>query len=439
MSKAGVKYCSLHTFVKKENPELFNLLEDLCAIGLFRPKYPTTFINPSSKVVNKLKDLISKGDSETAFEHLQKHFIYGKHTELKGELVTYNSKAMKTDLSKVTKKNTNFNLWKSRGDNVVVYDQTSDDLLEEGAEKERPKSEKKNSTKKGKGDADRMSITHDLLKKASNGENIMHVFAHNINGLLEVLKQHDENQFKKILEKLDPNPVVCWYILVKPSCDCSSVNEDNCYVSDEVFDKWASLGNANINNTKSTLLREVFSSNDFDTSKIAKAKNARKSLNEVGFKQTRESIVNSYDNMTTLLEDELRFRMSDMDNSQLVWNSPEVSELNHLRWDAPENELVLLKNSNSLLNSCLHKIMLDFVSSNAFHYTMFNDEIHKKLENNIVGAGPGAKKIVKVLGKQGRKIIKNLEDSDDENDISRFVSSLNKKQLASLKKVLNSV
>lgn len=439
MSK-GTNSCNLYSFVKKENAPLFELLEDMCAVGLFRPRNPTTFINPSKEVVAKLKSLIEKGESDVAFEHLQKHFLYGKHSALKGELITYNSKVMKTDLSKVTTKNNNFSLWKSRGDNVAVFTQTSTDFLEEGAEKERPKLDK---TKKGKGESgsNREEATQELLKRASNGEKIMHVFAKNLNGLLEVLKTHceenkDEEKLKLVMSKLDPNPVVCWYILVKPS----AVNCEHLYISDSVFNSWFESRKNNINNDKTSLLREIFKSNDFDNKLLVKAGEARKTINTDGFGQTRLSILSSYDNdMCSLLEDELRFRLSDKGEDELLWNSSEISELNNINWDDPEQSLVLLKSSNSLLNSCLHKIMTEFIKSNSFHYTMYNDNIHKKLENNIVGAGEGAKKIVNILGKEGRKLIKSMEDADEEEELSRFVSSLNKKQLSSLKKILKSM
>jgi hypothetical protein len=434
MSK-GSNSCNLYTFVKKENTPLYDILEDMCAVGLFRPKYPTTFINPSKEVVAKLKSLIDKGESDIAFEHLQKHFLFGKNLTLKGELITFNSKVMKSDLSKITVKNEKFSQWKSRGDNVAVFTQTNADFLEEGAQKDRPKFDK---PKKGKGEtgSNRMEATKELLKKVSNGEKIMHVFAKHVNGLLEVLKSQDEDKFKLVTSKLDPNPVLCWYILVKPS----AVNCDHLYIDDSVFNSWFESRKNNINNNSTGLLREVFSSDKFDNKLAAEAGQKRKAIGTNGFSQTRQNIISSYgDDMCSLLEDELRFRLSNKGEDELVWNSSEISELNHLNWDEPEQSLVLLKSSNSLLNSCLYKIMVEFIESNSCHYTMYNDSVYKKLESNIVGAGSGAKKIVNILGKEGRKLIKSMEDADEEEEISKFVSSLNKKQLGSLKKILKSM
>lgn len=439
MSNKAQKFCNLHTFVKKENSGLYDLLEDMCAVGLFRPKYPTTFINPSKEVVAKLKSLVDKGESDVAFEHLQKHFIYGKHTSLTGELINYNSKVVKTKLADVTQKMDKLSLWKSKDDNVAVFQQTSTDFLEEGAKKPKPTSDKKKVVKITSGsEPNRMEATKELLNKSKDNK-VMHVFARAVNGILLELKKQSEDGYKSVLTKLDPNPVLCWYILVKP---CTSCESDNCesHVPDSVFDEWYKKRDVDFNKNSTTLLREAFSSNDFDNSLIAKAKNARDTIDMVGFKQTRDSIMETYEgDMLTLLEDELRFRFSDLPADNFSCNSANISELNGINWDKPEESLVLLKDSSSLLNSVLHKVMQEFVASNAFHYTMFNDNVHQKLENNIVGAGAGAKKIVKVLGKEGRKLIKSMEDADEEEELGKFVSSLTKSQLASLKKILKSL
>jgi hypothetical protein len=438
MSKVQ-KFCNLHTFVKKENPELYNILEDMCAVGLFRPKYPTTFINPSKEVVAKLKSMVDKGDSDLAFEELQKHFIYGKHTSLSGELINYNSKVVKSDLSKITKKSGNTHLWKSKEGNVVVYNQTNGDLLEEGETKKRPKLES-SKTKKGKGESieeDRVIATRELLDMSKNS-NIMHVFAKHVNGLLTTLQKLDENKFSEVSSKLDSNPVVCWYILVKPcKYDCSGC--DN-YISNEVFNEWFNNRKENPNNRMTSLLRETFKSGETDREKAKQARNKRNNLDLNGFKNAVSSVISSYDNdLCVLLEDEVRFRFSDMDDKTLTPDSSEISELNQLNWGSPSESLVMFKEDSTLLCPLLYKVIQQFVESSAFHYTMFNDSILEKLEGNIVGAGLGAKKVVKILGKEGRKLIKTMEDSGEEEELGKFVSSLTAKQANSLKKILKSL
>jgi len=440
MSKAQ-KFCNLHTFVKKENPELYNILEDMCAVGLFRPKYPTTFVNPSKEVVSKLKKLVDSGDSDVAFEHLQKHFIYGKHATLSGELINYNSRVVKSDLSKITKKADKINLWKSKEDNVAVFNQTNTDFLEEGDEKQRPKLERKSkktgSNENGETGDMRVLATQRLLKESVGG-NIMHVFAKNLNGLLTVLEKKDESKLLEVAGKLDYNPVVCWYIIVKP---CKNDNADCCqYISDEVFAEWFNGPVNNINNNSTALLRRLFASTPTDKDKAKSARDARVGTNLDGFKNSVKNVIDSYNgDLCSLLEDELRFRFSELTGEVLTPNSPEISELNNLDWHDPKSSLVLFREDVSLLSPLLHRAMQEFVTTNSFHYTMFNDSILEKLENNIVGAGNGSRKVVKILGKEGRKLIKTMEDADEEEELGKFVASLTAKQASSLKKILKSL
>ncbi len=402
-----MKYCNLYVFVKKENPGLYDILEDMCAVGLFRPKYPTTFINPSKAVVAKLKKLVDEGEPDAAFEKLQAHFIYGKHSALDGKLVTYNRKELKSDPKKVTKAS-KFEQWKH--DNIAVFEQSNDAFLEEGADADRPKVERK---VRGSNENKKLEITKKI-------PHTVEAYAQHINGLLHTAKQEDSELYEKILHKLDPNLVLTWHILVKPTSE-----EESEYISDRLFAKWAETYEVNPNNKTVDLLKEAFNSDNFQTSHIEHAQKARKEVNDSGFSQTLESIVATYENKMLLIEDELRFRFSDASVEDTV------EEMEHFTWD--ESSMVLFRKSNSLLNSCLHKIMLDFLASNAFHYSMYNNNIHEKLAQ-IVGAGEGAKKVVKILGNNGRKLIKSLDGSEDL--IAKFVSSLSKKQVTELKKML---
>lgn len=441
MSKNEYKFCNLYSFVKKHNVDLYNILEDMCAIGLFRPKHPVTFINPNSASVKKLSGLIDSGKSDVAFEELQKFFIYGKHKDLKkADLITYNSKLLKSKVAEMTKPNDKFKGWDNR-DNVSVFDQTSGDLLEEGEARQRPKLEKKPVVVKGKGETgdERMKATKKLLQLSSDdGVKIEHVFARHVNGLLVHLQEKDESKFKEVRHYIDPNPVLCWYLLVKPSCDSSSLSESSNYISDDIFLSWFNSMESNINNRSAKLLRELFSDDGYDKSKLAEASKKRNGLETDGCDKTAQSIISSYENnRVRLLEDELRFRFSDSDLSA---DSDSINELNHVDWCNPDDATILFKNfEGSLCTSAVHNLMLNFKDSNAFHYCMFDESIHKKLENNIMGAGAGAKKILKIFGSKARKLVKKIEDSDEEEEMNKFISSLNKKQVSSLKKMMSKV
>jgi len=81
------KYCNLYTFVKKNNKELFSLIDDLCAENLFKQRYPLTFLNPSKDLVKKLEKLVDNGDQEKGLTNLKSLFIYGKHDILNKDLI----------------------------------------------------------------------------------------------------------------------------------------------------------------------------------------------------------------------------------------------------------------------------------------------------------------------------------------------------------------
>jgi hypothetical protein len=281
MSKVQ-KFCNLYVFVKKENTELFNILEDMCAVGLFRPKYPVTFINPSKAVTAKMVKLVESGHVDTAFEHLQKHFLYGKHASLsKGPFVTYNQKTMKTDLAKATEPNKVFTQWKS--DNISVFNQVGNDFLEEGDPTSRPKLER---PKKGSSESD---SKWDITTRLNEEGNTMHAFAYALNGLMCLLEKKDPSLFEKARKKVDPNPVVAWHIIVKPSAESSE------YMSDEVFDAWASAFDENINNRKVGCLKDCFEvSNKEDEMHLAEVNKIRNSIRQSGRMETMADVVKSY-------------------------------------------------------------------------------------------------------------------------------------------------
>lgn len=408
------KFCNLYVFVKKENPELFEILEDICAVGLFRAKYPVTFINPSKSVTDKLVKLVNEGNVDKAFEQLQKHFIYGKYASLaKGPFVTYNHKMMKTDLAKNTEPNKVFTQWKS--DNVAVFNQTNAAMLEEGESAERPKLDKK----KGSSQINSRTYITELLQKEKDK---MQAFAYAVNGLL--VKLEDSDKFDEIKKKLDPNPIVCWYILVKPSA-----SEESEYVSDEVFESWAESFEQNINNKSASMYKAAFESNDYGNDAIEHAKKMRSKLNYTGVKNLIEGIINSYENQAQLIEDEIRFRFSDYGQDEL---ENYFSELDNLTWTI--DDTIMFKSNNTMLAPLLSKTIVCFVESNCFHYSMYDEKVHSKFNEFVKeGAGSG-KKIIKILGSGGRKLLSTLKS---DSELEKFVSGLSKKQVTMLKKALS--
>lgn len=423
-NKEKMKFCNLHSFVKEYNPSLYEILDDMCAVGLFRPRDPVTFLNPNEKIIKKLSDMIDDGNGESAFKELQKLFIYGKHTKLNGDLINYNTKLITSDLSKLNESK-NFKSWQNR-DNIIVFEYTNDKFPEEGAKAPRPKFEKKRYVE-GQGETCtlKMEATKELFSNL-NDDKLNHKVAYALNSLLECLKKRNEEQYKKAIVLLDPNMILSWYILVQPS------NENDGHIPNSVFNEWYEIKNNTVNSVN--LIKEAFNSNNYDNSILAKNQTIRKELLTDGFEITKNSIMASYSgNLAKLLEDELRFRYS---NEEKL-SSFEIHELNNINWSNPKESLVLVTDPSKhcLYKSSLHQLMKEFIESNAFHYTMYNDKVHEKFEKNIVGAG--SKKMITLLGKNNRKFIKKLEKTDDDKSLSNLISSLNKNQLKYLKKVIN--
>lgn len=428
-SKSKDSFCSLYSFVKKYNVELYNILDDMCAVGLFRPRYPVTFLNPNKDLTKKLVSMVDSGDSEEAFNELQKLFLYGKHESLSSsDLVTYNRKKLKTDVSSL-KKSANYISWKSR-DNSVVYEYSLKDFPSEGSEAKPPKLEKSSKKIKGSGmfsDDIKMKITKEIMN--SPDDKLQHKVGYHLNSLLEFIKKEDTETFEKIKLLLDSNMVLSWYILVKPGCSSS-------LISNSLFSKWNS--DIKDNAIKSvSLLKELFESNSYDTNKLSEISKDRKEITREGFENTKSDIERSYNDYTKLLEDELRFRYS---NDELM-SKDTILELNMINWNNPKESLVLIKSpvKGCLYKSVLHKLMLEFVDSSAFKYTMFNDKIHQKFKSVISGAGISGgsnQKMVNMLGGFNRDNIMKMA-VNDETLINGFVSSLNPKQMELLKKSLN--
>lgn len=425
-------FCSLYTFVKEHNPKLYELLEDMCAVGLFRPRFPTTFLNPGSDIVEKLSKLINDGESEKAFHQLQKLFIHGKHTSLKGELVT-NGRNLITDNLSSLKQDGKYQHWESR-DNSIVYSYDSKDFPTVGKEIVAiPKTERKS---KGKGVSgswfgssdSKVQITKELME-SGGGSDLQKKVAYKLNSLLKFIYK-DTQLFEKLSKKMDSNLILSWYILVQPG------KTSDQYISDHLFNTWCEQ-NKTVNLSELTTIKQIFEkSNSNDTSDLMTAKTARTGLNEDGFDMLLNSIKNAYGNdKLKLLEDELRFRYS----NETEIDSHVVNELNSINWDDPEASLVLIRSPSKgcLYKPSLFKLMKEFVNSSAFLYVLYNSTLYNKFKERLTSiGGAGSKKMINLLGSNNRDFIGGFE-SPSGDFLANIVGSLDPEQKAILKSLLD--
>jgi len=429
--KSKKTFCSLYTFVKTWNEPLYEILEDMCAIGLFRPRFPTTYLNPSEKLVKKLTNMVNNGESENAFHELQKLFIHGKHTNLKGELVTNGRNVIKSDLSSL-KQDSRYKHWDSR-DKSIVYVYDLDEFPTVGKETVPIPKEKK-----GKGDVDgswfgsnnnkKVEITKELMQPTGD---LQKKVAWKLNSLLKFVRKEDLNKYNQIIDIMDPNLILSWYFVVKPNM------QNNPYVPNDLFNKW-SENKIEINETD--VISEIFKKSNNDSKALADAKDARSHLSEDGFDNLLTGIQTAYkkyypNNNVKILEDELRFRYSnetELDNNV-------INELNSVNWDQPESSLVLIRKpvQGCLYKPSLFKLMKEFVNSSAFLYVLFNSSLYSKFKERLTEiGGAGNKKMINLLGSNNRDLIGSYESSDPNQVFTNFVGGLDAAQKALLKSLL---
>jgi hypothetical protein len=413
------KYCNLFTFVKKNNKDLFALIDDLCAESLFKQKYPFTFLNPNKDVVKKLEKLIDNGEQELALEKLKSLFIYGKHDTLSKDLISYNKKKL-TDLAELSKlkKSSNFNQWEGK-DTLSVFELTHSDFPKEDSEIQKPP-----ISKKGKNEHNlRVKHTHELMENYLHSENLKPVI-YAVNSMLKCIKGKDMNTYNKIKLLVDPSPIVSWYILVQPT------KTSNKHISDDLFNEWHNSCAQHIL-PETGELHELFNSNDYENKKLKEVVMKRKSIKEVGLEDTIKEIQEAYNNdHLKMLEDELRFRFSDEEEL----DREHVVELNLVDWDNPKSSLILLNRlpKSNILRSEIMNIIKEFLKTNAFLYTPYNKSVVDKLKSTISGAGSGDSPVLRLMGEKNKDNILNLTAEVDLHSLVKSLSKSQKEELASL-------
>lgn len=425
MSKTEKTYCSLYTFIKRTNPDLYEILDDMCAVGLFRTRNDITFLNPSDKLTNQLIEMVEKDQSEEAFKHLKSLFIYGKHNSLSKDVVSYNNKKYGEDLSGL-KQLSAFKQWKD-SQNVSVFDYKSDKFPKEGENAERPPMNRsKGKGKKGRGIDDNAKVLYTAeLMETKDYKKVIYV-------LNSLLKSLDDETLGKVKSKIDPNMILTWYIIVQPGKSKPD------YIPHEIFNTWKESIESDSLPKNTDVLNKILE--NIKPSKLElmaiKRNRATASENSDSLEYCKNTIKSIYqNNMTKLLEDELRFRYSD--ECDIYMFNDYVSTLNTIKWDEPSDSLVLLKDLNSMNNPAVLHCLKQFIKSSAFDYTLLSDGMCEKLSNSISGAGSGkGKKMIKILGNKHREMFKNTKSVKTVEKIESLLSHLSAKERAHLKSMM---
>lgn len=414
------KFCNLYSFVKK-NANLVAIIDDLCAEGLFKGKGEKTFLNPDKSLIKKIQDMIDSGDADEALIKLKSLFLEGYHNSISpsGSYVSFNGKKV-TGLKAVESKS--FNKWNSE---INVFDITDFPQEGEAAESKKQKKTGKGITG-GKESIIRVDVTNTLINQYMSDKDNKQ-FAYAVNSLLKFVKSKDSKVYESIHKLLDPNMIVSWYILVQPSAKTSSK-----YISDSLFSKWHKDSfKSPIKSVE--LIRELMSSNDYDNKDLKHIIEKRKEIKGIGLKETINDVEKAYkNNYNKLLEDEIRFRFSDLSE----FDGEDIMTLNLIDWDSPKKSLVLFNYipKSNLLQSEIYKLITQFIKSNAFLYTPYNDDIMKKIKNTISGAGTGSNNSLYICGGSNRDAMQQMATGGSlEFSLENFVGGLSAEQLDELK------
>ena len=425
MSKTEKTYCSLYTFIKRTNPDLYEILDDMCAVGLFRTRNDITFLNPSDKLTNQLIEMVEKDQSEEAFKNLKSLFIYGKHNTLNKDVVSYNNKNYGEDLSGL-KQLSAFKQWKD-SQNVSVFDYKSDKFPKEGESAERPPMGRKGKGKKGRGEDDNAKVLYTAeLMKTEDPKKVIYA-------LNSLVKSLDDKMLKKVKSIIDPNMILTWYIIVQPG----KTNDE--YISNDMFNEWTRDNKLDNLHENTDVLKKILNEIAPCKSELMEIKQNRAtaSENSDSLEDCQKTIKSIYqNNMTKLLEDELRFRYSDETHDDMFKNY--IGALEMINWNKPSDDLVLFdgmcsKMQNNAVSACLAQ----FIKSSAFNYTLLSNGMCEKLSNSISGAGSGkGKKMIKMLGNKHREMFKNIKSVKTVEKIESLLSHLSAKERAHLKSMM---
>lgn len=430
------KFCNIGGVIK-DNKELVNVVDDLCADNLIKSyKSSFTFLKPNKQLVTILKNKVADGELEEANDLFKSLFIEGYHKEMKkGEqYITFNRKIVKDDLSVSTKPSI-YIQWKNL-ERIFVLEYSGKTFPSEGDEAPRkPRSRSRKKVLGSNEDVSKTGFTRMLINKYKESKEINAVFGVAVNVLLKYLSENcDKAKFEELKKKIDPNMIITWYILVQPG---SSPQDP--YVNELMFADFTKYYSSDFNKNLD-FIKEILDNHKLDPEEIKKIKQAKDDLRKF-YEENKsidkvDSIVSkiksTYTDKLKLLEDELRFAYSD----EVEFDDDDIFDqhLNNIQWYSPEDSLAIIATKNRLKRFTIYEssmlvILSKFINSNSFHYTLFDSKSVEKVDKAIK-SGAGI-----IFG--GIKFYEDIKAyTGSSPNLPAFVKMLSAEQKTELKKLL---
>lgn len=434
------KYLCLLSYIRKENPKLYEVISDLCIDGIFRSqRYKNTFLMPNEKLTNKLHQMVEKDEDDKAVEKIRALLLKDCLTNKKdfsGEVVNMNAKEIKDpvslygELTELKKK-----IVTDYGEVVtVVYAYKGDDVPEAGKENKKKSTmvpRRGGSKKGGNAQSDRNHEKIEKLTKAliaNDAEVTFKNFKEAVSKVLVLLEKKGKLEEAKYY--LSPHPILSWYFLMLPYCNHSLVTNDDLEeyekmisVSDEPYKK--ALHQADVTSTffnKVNVMRRELLQEDCTKNKLSSAivEKYKKAFSDKLFP---EELLKSFGNMVHLkiLQDELRFLFEDCTSEESMEHL--LEHMNKINWGMPEKHFIIADQGIycNLIKptECFVSGPVSFVKSIYFLYTALSDDVENKLlkskkgGNDITGGNPEAQTSVIYRGAGTRRMLGGYMQKDD--------------------------
>lgn len=460
------KYLCLYTYIRKENPKLYEVINDLCIDGIFRSqRYKNTFLMPDAKLTEKIYQLVEKDDDDKAVDKIRSLLLKDCLTSKKdfsGEVVNMNSRQLDNpeavfgDLTKVDKK-----IVTDYGEVVtVVYAYKGSDVPVSSTENRKRSTpvQRRGGNSSGGGNGSYLDhMTIDKLTKELKEvrpEKLFESFKTGVSKLLMILKQNGKLEEAKYT--ISAHPVLSWYFLMLPKCGNSLLTNDDLKkyqsIPDSAVDPSAykevlehvqvpSNFFSKVNGMRREVLQEDCTKNRLSSAIESKYKEA---FSNKIFPQLILKMFESRIHLK-ILQDELRFLYEDYCAADMI--EEVVAHLDKIHWSKPEEHLILTDQgiySNMIKpTECFISGPVSFVKSIYFLYAAISDEIEAKLVGSKKGgsdvrggANPETQNSVGYFGSGARAMTKHhLEQS--ETFLPKFVHSLSEQQKDTIRKLLN--
>ena len=457
------KYVCLYSLVKRESPDLYKSINELCIDGIFRnQRYKNTFLMPDAKLCKHIQSLIDNDKDEEAIQAIKSLILKGHHIKSsfkKGSMIgTLNDDEVLSDPDALAA-----DLTGSDKSTYTKEDHKVTVVLNYKGDK--PPATKKAESKvpservgAGPSSQKHMNSHHSHLSKAmdmlhdkSSAKKTFKNYSHAVAKLLALLES--KNSLHQAKHFLAANPVLSFAFLTMNGHERALISHSDLESLElighdgdlELLEKC--LGEPEFerslfmdtNKERAKLIQEKCEKNTLPSA----IDDSYKKLINKASKEMQDEFKDHID--TKLLMDELRFLYEDAISCEDDYDDT-ISHLKSINWDHPKKHSIMTdaKVYKNLLK-CQEAFVsgpLLFVKSVYFMYIPINDNIQASIEkaksggSNWSSGNPSSISSVAFKGGNARSYMKHHSSKSKMASLKKMVNGLSKSQKEELKKCM---